>query len=555
MAFNSEQKTIGNKLLAEVVYTIPRNQREYVWGEKNWTELWNDILFAQDDENRSHFIGSVVLMDKEEREGIQHYDVIDGQQRIMTVLLLVASIMQSYKDRNEDALYNGLNRFLLSTDLQNKKRCKILSNYQPSIDVIVEKTAQSTDSFDDICKELSNATDKKIVECYAYFYNKLKDLETEELKQFQLSLLRTNYINITATTEEDSYTIFEILNARGMVLEDSELLKNFIMRYTRPIADVDRVKNDWDSYFVTPLGNGLTKYLTHYVRHKYKIPEKKISSYEVIKENNSATTVTDLFKDLKKKALYYCKIYKPVKIADGGGCSNVEYRVFKFLKAYKGELFRPVLLSLMHAKEEKQIDENLYKTTLTFLQYFFTCYNLISQETSNKIQSGVQRYAFQLESKYDIIILKEFVVYLLKRLPQKTEFVRSFSTLGWSHCNPAYNDSSCKRKVQIALSIIELIKSGNENVDEFTIEHLNPDSQSDNNALIGNLLPLEKALNEKCKDKDLADKIQIYRTSNFRFARDFADQYNPNEFDTLKRARIMADMIYKELIRVSDAIK
>ena len=177
MAFNSEQKTIGNKLLAEVVYTIPRNQWEYVWGEKNWTELWNDILFAQDDENRSHFIGSVVLMDKEEREGIQHYDVIDGQQRIMTVLLLVASIMQSYKDRNEDALYNGLNRFLLSTDLQNKKRCKILSNYQPSIDVIVEKTAQSTDSFDDICKELSNATDKKIVECYAYFYNKLKDLE------------------------------------------------------------------------------------------------------------------------------------------------------------------------------------------------------------------------------------------------------------------------------------------------------------------------------------------------------------------------------------------
>ena len=80
--------------------------------------------------------------------------------------------------------------------------------------------------------------------CFEYFYNRLKSETIEKVHLIKNRILSTNYIDITATTEEDSYTIFEILNARGMALEDSELLKNHIMRYYQPNSSIDRVKQE-----------------------------------------------------------------------------------------------------------------------------------------------------------------------------------------------------------------------------------------------------------------------------------------------------------------------
>lgn len=54
-----------------------------------------------------------------------------------------------------------------------------------------------------------------------------------------------SFINIVSSSEEDSYTIFEILNARGTSLEDYELLKNYIMRYIQPEYNRDNAKKVW----------------------------------------------------------------------------------------------------------------------------------------------------------------------------------------------------------------------------------------------------------------------------------------------------------------------
>lgn len=555
MSFNSEQKTVSSKLLSQVIYKVPRNQRKYVWQLNNWSELWNDIVFTKDDELSSHFIGSVVLMDKAEKDGIQNYDIIDGQQRIISLLLFVSAIMQIYKERGETDLYNGLNRFLLSTDLRSQKLCKIQSEYQPSIESIISRVTEDGPTFATILEDLSDVDDKSIVDCFAFFYGKLNELETETILQIQLAILRTNYIDITATTEEDSYTIFEILNARGMVLEDTELLKNYIMRYTRPITDIDRIKTDWESNLVSVLGDGFNKFLLHYVRHKYKTPNNKVSPYSVIKANNTSATIATLFADLKKKAKYYNKLHSPIKVSDGGSCSSLEYRVFKFFKAYRGELFRPLLLSLIHQKEQGALSVATYEKVLNYLQYFFTCYNLISQETSNKISNLVLKYAYTIENEYNLNVVKDLISDLTEKLPPKTIFQKSFSTLGWSHETPYYADSTHKKKVQIALSTIEYIKTGLSTIDDFTIEHISPDSTSADNALIGNLLPLEESLNNNCKDKPVLEKLPSYRSSNFKSARDFAERNPDGTFDAKNRAKIMASIIYDELKNASRAIR
>ena len=77
------------------------------------------------------------------------------------------------------------------------------------------------------------------------------------------------FVNITATTEEDSYTIFEILNARGLDLDDHELLKNYIMRYIQPEKSRDVAKTEWNR-MESLLGNtNLKKVVRHYTTHRY----------------------------------------------------------------------------------------------------------------------------------------------------------------------------------------------------------------------------------------------------------------------------------------------
>lgn len=75
-------------------------------------------------------------------------------------------------------------------------------------------------------------------------------------------LLGTSYVDIVATTDEDSYTIFEILNARGQELEDHELVKNFVMRYIQPQeqAKVDKVKSEWELYIDRLLGTSVKRF-------------------------------------------------------------------------------------------------------------------------------------------------------------------------------------------------------------------------------------------------------------------------------------------------------
>ena len=108
----------------------------------------------------------------------------------------------------------------------------------------------------------------------------------------------------------------------------------------------------------------------------------------------------------------------------------------------------------------------------------------------------------------------------------------------------------------MALNILEQIKSGRVEVPSFTIEHILPDSQNRENAYIGNLMPLEKNLNDLCDNKSLDEKIQIYERSNFTTARNVAHRYaeNVDSFSIYSRGTVMADELYNEISRILNAI-
>ena len=170
---------------------------------------------------------------------------------------------------------------------------------------------------------------------------------------------------------------------------------------------------------------------------------------------------------------------------------------------------------MLHQTELGRISVNQLIKVLKCIQYFYVCYTLISKETSNKISEGIQKYASLIENEYSNDVLKKFLQHLKDRMPTKIEFQNSFKLIGYSNHCEYYHDKRNKQRAEIALTILEQIKSGRADVPSFTIEHILPDSQDRANAMIGNLIPLESNLNELCKDKQLNEKVSIYLRSNF----------------------------------------
>ena len=80
----------------EIFLRLPDLQRDYVWGKVQWKRLWKDILQINDkiendrnDEYPQHFMGILTLKETKLQDGKTVYDVLDGQQRLVTLLILM----------------------------------------------------------------------------------------------------------------------------------------------------------------------------------------------------------------------------------------------------------------------------------------------------------------------------------------------------------------------------------------------------------------------------------------------------------------------------------
>jgi uncharacterized protein with ParB-like and HNH nuclease domain len=559
MSFDASQQQI-NSLLGKKIYSIPRNQRKYVWDTDNWKNLLEDLDFLNGS-GKFHFLGSIVLNTQQNlnNDDIEYYEIIDGQQRITTIILILIVIAQIFKERNEDALFQGLLPYIQTTNINNKTSC-ILHTVGHSCIMNLVSTVANKSSHNTIQSLITNCItnknrDSKIEKCLRYYYGILNSRNTDEVVTFRNSLISTNYVNIKAT-EEDAYTVFEILNARGIDLEDYELLKNYILRYTVPENNVDIARQEWKDEIENRLGKNITNFLKHYIAHKYGITgvTKNRAVYDEIKKRTSIGDVNSLFSDLKLKAKYYQQIVCESNLQNDQ-ITDIDI-VLKFMLSNRSLLFRPIYLSLLHQAELGNISNDILVKVFKCIQFFFVCYNLISQETSNKISEGIQKYASLIENKFSQEVLNKFLKHLKDRMPNKEEFKGSFKLMGYSNHCKYYHDKRSKQRVEVALNLLEQIKSGRTDIPSFTIEHILPDSQDRRNASIGNLMPLEENLNGSCQDKQLSEKISIYKKSNFVTARNVADRYEQdvNKFKIELRSDAMADELYNKITEMLNHI-
>lgn len=565
--FKAEAKKISD-LFNRKIMTVPRNQRKYVWDKTNWEDLFSDLVFILNDDYKKderkdeyhHFIGSIVLQIINEENGLIHCDIIDGQQRTVTITLLMLALLAMFKENQFIDSFNGTRKYLVFIDDDGKEQFILSSPNYISIKNIASKIIKvdNNQSIDELLKIYIIKKEEKVFgNCLTYFYSRLKENATNHqiLKNFlngiRDALVQTSYIDISATSEEDSYTIFEILNARGMELEDHELIKNYIMRYILPQSKVDEVRDRW-KVIEDELGRHINRFFAHYTSHRFAIPNKQ-SVFRTIQNNIKKTAVQDLFDDILLKMRYYKKIISPIWEGDDKNCNSIEFELFTFLKSRRAEQFRPLFLSLMHVWDNNQITEAEYNYTLKFIYNFFVCFNIIGQLKSNRLTDSLAKSTRLIENDFNANRIVELKDSLKSKLPNFGVFVSNFKTIGWSHKHEFYKDSRRKDNVKAVLELIEKYKSKVSYIQPFSIEHVLDDSCSITNAQIGNLLPLEENLNEQCNGKTFAEKLIIYSSSNFCMTRDFALRYNDEQgFNPEERSEFMAKLIYNDILGFSN---
>ena len=100
LKFDAEDKALSYILNGEEKYKIPRYQRPYSWTTDEVSDLWDDL-----NENESVFLGSFVF-NYENYEKENFVEVIDGQQRLITLTILIAVLRDIYKELGEDRKAN-----------------------------------------------------------------------------------------------------------------------------------------------------------------------------------------------------------------------------------------------------------------------------------------------------------------------------------------------------------------------------------------------------------------------------------------------------------------
>lgn len=559
MAFEAKDYAISD-ILNKSVFNIPRNQRRYVWKKPHWQDLYEDIVFSIT-ETKPHFVGSIVLEGEGKKDGLSYYTIIDGQQRLTTITIVLLAIMKHFHENDMTDDFLGTISYLQSKNNSNQDITILNSEYHVSLASLIRNMIALKDkslsmaSFVE-ANTLSKTKDKCIGDALRFFYSAIRDDVQQvdnvqkRLREIRNAVLDMTAVKIVSSSEEDSYTIFEILNARGQELAAHELLKNYIMRYIQPTERRDDAKMMWED-MERAVGSSMDKFIKHYATHRFGDTRDKYNSpYQAIQKATHGQNIGELFDDIKLKSEYYSKIIHPDKGEDGN-CDEIEYAIFDFFRTKRFEQFRPVLLSLIHQRSLGKLSSQKYELTLKYIYNFFVCYTIIGEEKSNKLEDVVFKYARMLEDSYSDELLQEFANNLKRKIPSYEWFLNAFKNVGWSNHYDLYKGEKNKTRVQIILEVIELFVSQAHNAHDFTVEHILPDSDGITNAQIGNLIPLEDALNRSCANKSLTDKCGFYEKSSFTSARGIATRFREKPFDPSKRTEYLAKLMYNNILELN----
>ncbi len=209
-------------------YQIPDYQRPYQWTEKNCEKLLDDLFFNYEDDRESdYFCGSLVLiLISEDSKKAKTYDIVDGQQRLSTFILLAKVLATLYSERLTEESKDYLQESLI-TKYGKKDRLNF-----SAVGFNSKKDFQyALTSFNDAPINNNKNNYLKNAICLK---NYLRKKEIENINNFiEWLYFRVVFVTITCPDADKALRIFNVLNARGLALNATDIFKGELLKHAK----------------------------------------------------------------------------------------------------------------------------------------------------------------------------------------------------------------------------------------------------------------------------------------------------------------------------------
>lgn len=217
-------------LLQKRLFRIPNYQRAYSWETKQRKDLFEDIRKLKNyDDDRHHFMATVVCLKTNKKEEIGAdefgvFEIVDGQQRLTTLIILLKALAKTFSKGNDDEqkVVAKLNELLIKEDQRlillqtNHDNLSIFRNYLQKGTIPEEKT-------------IKTLADRNLTRAFRECEKFVLSWDEGPLSLLKIVKNRLDFIFYTLEDESGVYTIFEVLNSRGLPVDWLDKCKSMLM--------------------------------------------------------------------------------------------------------------------------------------------------------------------------------------------------------------------------------------------------------------------------------------------------------------------------------------
>ncbi|MGN8473087.1 DUF262 domain-containing protein [Helicobacter pylori] len=386
------------------VFEIPSYQRGYAWQKRQLKDFWNDLEHVSKLGDKFHYMHSLTLRESENELEDSAFEIIDGQQRLATSLILLG---------------------ILAKITQNKDPKYSLINLEPILSYkyygLSEAFRAITEEEKDLEKFKTSFYAKNLIKAYEFFQEKISDTPIETLEKMFDALTKKMLFSAVELNDNriDPFSSFETINNRGKDLSTLELFKNRLHFVAHKICNGQKLEtlqqeiNKTYTIIYDDLrsfeDDDLERFLKHFVAYYYGENSNKFKERLLEMEFNAHRKYDDANLDdeydkideLLSYLSYSSKIWNFLHTLDEKAITLKEFKIeitpktrtlldkMRRLNALSDNAFLPLLLSLFTIQlEGKHANKQPYTTKeleglLEYLERFgFLIYGVAGKNTA-----------------------------------------------------------------------------------------------------------------------------------------------------------------------------
>ncbi|MCQ2875604.1 DUF262 domain-containing HNH endonuclease family protein [Helicobacter pylori] len=386
-------------VIGKGVFEIPSYQRGYAWQERQLKDFWNDLEHVSKLGNKFHYMHSLTLRGLENELEDSAFEIIDGQQRLATSLILLGLLAKITK--HKDPKYSSMN---LEPILSYK-----YYGLNEAFRAIMEEEK-------DLERFQTSFYAKNLIDAYEFFKEKISDTPMETLEKMFNSLIKKMLFSVVELNDNriDPFSSFETINNRGKDLSTLELFKNRLHFVAHKICNGQKLetlqKEINDTYTIIYYDlrsfedDNLERFLKHFVEYYYgekrdfkkRLLEMEFNAHKRYTHNTPFSDEYDKIDELLFYLSYSSKVWNFLHTLD-----DEELRIeitpktrtllekMRRLNALSDNAFLPLLLSLFTIQlEGKHANKQLYTAKeleglLEYLERFgFLIYGVTGKNTA-----------------------------------------------------------------------------------------------------------------------------------------------------------------------------